>query len=237
MNDAFDPLEDSQSPLKPDPLAASVSPAPGWNVDSHPRVMVETAFLASTSALLWILNFYFPIGPIFRMLFALPTAIAYLRWGRRCAWMTAIVASLLLGVLMGPPRSIQFMVPYGLLGVLLGGLWRAKVGWSISMGWGVLLTTFGLFFQTALVSLLVGTNLWLYLNQQVRNLLSWVFEKLGILMDPSLQAVQLVAVGLIAFQATLYLLLVHLVALLLMERLGHAIPAPPAWLQAIIDEG
>jgi uncharacterized protein YybS (DUF2232 family) len=202
----------------------------------QPRVMVETAFLASTSALLWILNFYFPIGPIFRMLFSLPTAIAYLRWGRRAAWMTAIVAALLLGVLMGPPRSLQFMVPYGFLGVLLGGLWRRKVNWSVSMGWGVLLTTVGLFFQTALVSLLVGTNLWVYINQQVRVLLSWVFERLGLLIEPSLQAVQLIAVGLIAMQALFYLLLVHLVALLLMERLGHPIPDPPAWLQALIEE-
>jgi uncharacterized protein YybS (DUF2232 family) len=84
--------------------------------------------------------------------------------------------------------------------------------------------------------LLVGTNLWLYLNQQVRGLLGWGFEKLGILLDPSLQAVQIVALGMIAFQALLYLLLVHLVALLLMERLGHPIPAPPPWLQDMLDE-
>lgn len=225
----------------PDPvfrLPQPKSPTPGdLKIDPrHPRVMVETAFLASTSALLWILNFYFPIGPIFRMLFALPTAIAYLRWGKRAAWMTAIVASLLLGVLMGPPRSLQFLIPFGLLGVLLGGLWRAKASWAVSLGWGVLLTTFGLFFQTALVSLLLGTNLWLYLNQQVRGLLAWGFEKLGILIDPSLQAVQLVAIAMIAVQALLYLLLVHLVALLLMERLGHPIPAPPPWIQALIEE-
>jgi uncharacterized protein YybS (DUF2232 family) len=215
------------------------SPMPGdRKVDPrHPRIMVETAFLASTSALLWILNFYFPIGPIFRMMFALPTAIAYLRWGKRAAWMTAIVAALLLGVLMGPPRSLQFLIPFGCLGVLLGGLWRAKASWAASLGWGVLLTTIGVLFQTALVSLLLGTNLWLYLNQQVRGILAWVFEKLGILIDPSLESVQLVAVALIAVQSLFYLLLVHLVALLLMERLGHPIPDPPPWLQALIDEG
>jgi uncharacterized protein YybS (DUF2232 family) len=225
-----DPVFRTSKPKSPTPGDVSIDPR-------HPRVMVETAFLASTSALLWILNFYFPIGPLFRMLFALPTAIAYLRWGKRAAWMTAIVASLLLGILMGPPRSLQFLIPFGFLGVLLGGLWRAKASWAVSLGWGVLLTTLGLFFQTALVSLLLGTNLWLYLNQQVRGLLSWGFEKLGILLDPTLQAVQLVAVALIAVQAFLYLLLVHLVALLLMERLGHPIPDPPAWLQALIDEG
>jgi uncharacterized protein YybS (DUF2232 family) len=215
------------------------SPLPGdLKVDPrHPRIMVETAFLASTSALLWILNFYFPIGPIFRMMFALPTAIAYLRWGKRAAWMTAIVASLLLGVLMGPPRGLQFLIPFGFLGVLLGGLWRAKASWTASLGWGGLLTTIGVFFQTFLVSLLLGTNLWLYLNQQVRGLLAWVFEKLGVLIDPTLAAVQVVAVALVAVQSLGYVLLVHLVALLLTERLGHPIPDPPPWLQSLIDEG
>lgn len=217
----------------------SRSPVPGeLNLESsrHPRIMVETAFLASTSALLWIVNFYFPIGMLFRILFPLPTAIAYLRWGKRSAWMTATVAALLLGVLMGPPRSLQFLIPYGFLGVTLGGLWRAKRSWSLSLGWGLVLTTLGLFLQTLLVSLLLGTNLWLYLNQQVRGLLAWIFERLGILLDPSLQAVQGVAIVLIAFQALLYLLLVHLVALLLMERLGHPIPSPPGWIQALLDE-
>ncbi len=225
-----DPAIQPSQPKLPMPGDIKVDPR-------HPRIMVETAFLASTSALLWILNFYFPIGPIFRMMFALPTAIAYLRWGKRAAWMTAIVAALLLGVLMGPPRSLQFLIPFGFLGVLLGGLWRAKASWAASLGWGVLLTTIGVLFQTALVSLLLGTNLWLYLNQQVRGILAWVFEKLGILIDPSLESVQLVAVALIAVQSLFYLLLVHLVALLLMERLGHPIPDPPPWLQALIDEG
>ena len=225
-----DPVFRTSQPKSPTPGDIDVDPR-------HPRIMVETAFLASTSALLWILNFYFPIGPIFRMMFALPTAIAYLRWGKRASWMTAIVAALLLGVLMGPPRGLQFLIPFGFLGVLLGGLWRAKAGWTASMGWGVLLTTIGVFFQTALVSLLLGTNLWLYLNQQVRGLLAWVFEKMGILIDPSLAAVQVVAVALVAVQSLGYVLLVHLVALLLMERLGHPIPDPPPWLQALIDEG
>jgi uncharacterized protein YybS (DUF2232 family) len=215
------------------------SPTPGdINIDPrHPRIMVETAFLASTSALLWILNFYFPIGPVFRMMFALPTAIAYLRWGKRAAWMTAIVASLLLGVLMGPPRSLLFLIPFGLLGVLLGGLWRAKKSWAYSFGWGVLLMNIGVVFQMIFASLLSGTNLWVYVNQQVRGLLGWGFEKLGLLIDPSLGAVQLVGIGLVTVQSLGYLLLVHLVALLLMQRLGHPIPDPPPWLAAMIDEG
>jgi uncharacterized protein YybS (DUF2232 family) len=104
------------------------------------------------------------------------------------------------------------------------------------MGWGILIATFGFFFQATVVSLMVGTNLWLYLNQQVRNLLATVFEWLGILLDPSLAAVQMIAVVMIMIQALLYVLLVHLVSLLLLERIGYPIPDPPKWLQAILDD-
>lgn len=202
---------------------------------SGPLMMVETAFLASTTALIWLINYYIPTGPLLRMFFPIPAALAYLRWGKRAAWMTAFVTSLLVSVLMGPPRSIQFLIPYGVVGVLLGGLWRRRAPWSISMGWGVLAMAAGLFFQVGVVSLLVGTNLWLYLNRQVLGFLDWLFVKLELLIQPDIFIVQIGAVGLVFLNATLYLLLVHLVAWLLLERLGNSIPDPPKWLQILLD--
>lgn len=198
-------------------------------------VMVETAFLASTSALIWLINFYLPLGPLLRIFFPIPIALAYLRWGKRAAWMAALVASLLLAVLMGPPRSLQFFMPYGLLGVILGGLWRRRVGWAVSIGWGALTGALGLFFQIGLISLLLGENLWLYLNRQVLELLDWVFIRLGWLIQPDLTVVQGVAVAIVGLNALLYLLLVHLAAWLLLERVGNSIPAPPLWLQVLLD--
>lgn len=71
-------------------------------------VMVETAFLASAASLVWLINFYFPVGPILKIFFPIPIALIYLRRGNRASWMTAIVSGLLLMVLMGPTRSIFF---------------------------------------------------------------------------------------------------------------------------------
>jgi uncharacterized protein YybS (DUF2232 family) len=203
-----------------------------------PLVMVETAFLASTTALVWLVSVYVPVGPLLPLLrtfFPISVALAYLRWGRRAAWMTAFVTALLVAVLLGPPRSVQFLIPYGCLGVLLGGLWRRRAGWSLSMGWGTLIMAVGLCFQLGFLSLMLGTNLWLYLNRQVLSLLDWVFLKLGILVEPDLAVVQLVAVGLLLANATLYMLLVHLIAWMLLERLGSPIPNPPRWLQVLLD--
>ena len=199
-------------------------------------VMVETAFLASTTALIWLISTYIPTGPLMRMFFPLPVALSTMRWGKRAGWMTAVVAGLLLSVLMGPPRSIQFFMPYGILGVFLGRCWKAQKRWSISMGFGILISGTGLLFQIALLSLLLGTNVWLYLNQQVTGILDWFFVKFNLLIEPSLVTVQFFAVGLILFNSLLYCLLVHLVASLLFERLNYPLPDPPKWLEALLED-
>lgn len=200
-----------------------------------PLILVETAFLASTASLIWLVNYYFPMGPLLRIFFSLPIALGYLRWGLRAAWMSAVVSGLLLTVLMGPARSILFLIPFGLLGVQLGALWQRQASWGISIGLGALLGSFGTFFRFWLVSILLGDDLWLYATIQVTQLLEWIFLKLGLLIQPSLYLVQAIAVFLVLLSNTIYLFVVHLVASLLFERLGNPIPQPPEWVQVLLD--
>jgi uncharacterized protein YybS (DUF2232 family) len=200
-----------------------------------PIILVETAFLASTASLLWLLNYYFPLGPVFKFLFPIPIALIYLRWGKRAGWMTAIVSGLLLSVLMGPTRSILFLIPYGLMGVQLGACWRRRVGWLTSISLGALLDCLGIFFRFWLTSLLLGEDLWLYTMARIRDLAEWLFVQLGILAEPSLLGIQFLAIGLILLNNFVYVFVVHLVALLLFERLGNPIPKAPAWVETLLD--
>ncbi|NJK29362.1 MAG: DUF2232 domain-containing protein [Acaryochloris sp. SU_5_25] len=204
----------------------------------RPLPMVETAFLSSATALIWLINTYIPIpflGTLLRIFFPIPTALIYLRWGKRSAWISACVTALLITVLMGPPRSIQYLMPYGVVGVLLGGLWKRQVSWAVSMGWSMIVMAMGFFFQLNLLSLLVGLDLWLYVNRQITSFLDWAVIKLGLLLQPDILVVQLFAVGLIFLNAILYMLLVHLVAWLVFDRIGVAIPDPPLWLQTFLE--
>ncbi len=200
-----------------------------------PIILVETAFLASTASLLWLMNYYFPVGPIFKFFFPIPIALIYLRWGNRAGWMSAIVSGLLLCVLMGPTRSILFLIPYGLMGVQLGACWRRRVGWLTSISLGALLDCLGIFFRFWLTSLLLGEDLWQYTMARIRDLSEWIFIQLGILAEPSLLVIQLLAIGLILLNDFVYLFVVHLVALLLFERLGNPIPKPPPWVETLLD--
>jgi uncharacterized protein YybS (DUF2232 family) len=209
-----------------------------------PLVMVETAFLASTAALIWLVNTYFPPGPILRLLFPLPTALVYLRWGPRAAWMSAVVSGLLLSVLMGPPRSLLFLIPYALLGVQLGFFWVRGASWYLSVAIGAILGTLGFFFRLWLSSVLVGEDLWVYLTAQVTQMLNWGLERLvdlglldiGVLGRANLEAIQVLALVSVLSSNVVYLLTVHLAAWMLLTRLGTKIPDPPGWVQDLLKD-
>ena len=204
------------------------------NVDS-PLKMVETAFLASTASLIWFINFYFPLGPVLRVLFPIPIALVYLRWGNRAAWMAAVTSGLLLAVLMGPVRSLLFVMPFAFMGVLLGATWHRRVPWMVSIILGTLLGTVGVFFRLWFLSLLSGEDLWVYVINQVTEIINWIFLHLEILTTPNLLLIQLGAIALIFINNFIYLFIVHLVAWLLLDAIGNSIPRPPRWVQVLMD--
>ena len=200
-----------------------------------PLKMVETAFLASAASLIYFINYYFPLGPLLQIFFPVPIALLYLRWGRRAAWMGALVSFLLLSVLMGPTRSIVFLVPYGLMGVLLGVTWKRRSPWMVSIGLATLLGVFGVFFRLWLLLVLSGEDVWVLSITQITNLLEWLFLKAGLLTQPSRVLVEASAIASVFLTNTIYLFAVHLAAWFLFDRLGNPIPRPPRWVQVLMD--
>jgi len=227
-------------PEEPETNPSSTSSPPTQLQHQHLQVestlrMVETAFLASTASLIWFINFYFPLGPVLRIFFPIPIALVYLRWGKRAAWMAAVTSGLLLSVLMGPVRSLLFVIPFALMGVLLGATWYRRVSWIVSIVLGTLLGTVGGFFRLWFLSVLSGEDLWVYVINQVTALIEWFFLKFELLMTANLLLIQLGAIALVVLNNIIYLFLVHLTAWLLFDRLGNPIPRPPHWVQVLMD--
>ncbi|RMF25685.1 MAG: DUF2232 domain-containing protein [Cyanobacteria bacterium J083] len=225
--------EDDNIPVIPESYISSSPRKISLNPDT--LAMVETAFLASTASLIWLINYYFPLGPVLRVFFPLPIALIYLRRGKRAAWMTCIVAGMLLSVLMGPVRSIVFLLPFGLMGVQLGACWRRKAHWLWSIILGSIIGSLGIFFRLWLFSILLGEDLWVYAINQITQLAEWIFLKLGLLAIPGFWLIQTLAIAMIFLNNLVYLFAVHLVALLMFDRLHNPIPRPPKWIQVILD--
>jgi uncharacterized protein YybS (DUF2232 family) len=201
-----------------------------------PLALVETAFLASAACLLWLIDNYLLMGKTFLKPFmALPLILVYLRWGKRAGWMSVVVSSLLLSVLMGPYRSILFTIPHGLLGIQLGAFWRRGVGWGWSILVGSIIDCLGFFFRIWLASVLLGEDIWTYTIARAGDVLGWLLERLGFLVEPNIWAVQSAAIGLVFLSSMSSLLVIHLAALLLFERVGGPIPRPPAWLEDALE--
>ena len=233
-------IEDTDDSLIAPPARKAVASPIG----KGPVAMVETAFLASAASLMWLINLYFPPGPLLRILFPVPVALVYLRWNSRSAWMATLVSGLLLAILIGPPRSLLYVIPYGVLGVQLGYHWRRRTSWLISLPIGAMIVTLGIFFRIWLLSWMAGEDLWGYLVAQVIQLTDWLTNRLldfgllgfGTLGEISPGMIQVVAVSMVFFSSIIYLFTVHLTAWILLERMGITMPSPPRWVQQILEE-
>lgn len=197
-------------------------------------VLVETAFLSSAASLIWLVNSYLTIAPVLRIFFPIPTALIYLRWGKRAASMSVLITGLLLSVLVGPIRSILYVIPYGLMGVQLGFMWKRQADWLYSMTLGAIVSAIGVLFRIWLVSLMLGEDIWVYIIGRFTELAEWLFMKLGWLAVPSISVIEAIAIGMILLNSLVYSFAVHAVALLIMDRLGNPIPQPPYWIKILL---
>ena len=199
------------------------------------RQITDSAYLAAATALLWVGLYYLPVGgALFRLALPLPLALLQLRHNGRCAVEGVAVASLLLVALMGPIRGPLVLFPYGLLALWLGWCWRRRCSWWLSWGVGLLIGSAGFLVRVAVLSVLLGENLWVLITTAAAQLL----ERLSVLLQlgggPDLLQVQLLALVLVLVQNLIYVLALHAVAYWIFPRLRSPISEPPAALRPLL---
>jgi uncharacterized protein YybS (DUF2232 family) len=199
------------------------------------RQLMDTAYLAAATALLWLALYYLPVGgPLFRLALPLPLALLQLRHGWRCAVEGVLVASLLLLALMGPIRGLLMLFPYGCLALWLGWGWRKGLSWWLTLSLGGLIGALGFLVRVAVLSLLLGENLWVLVTTAAAGLLERLLSLLSLGPGFDLGQVQLMAMALVLVQNLLVVLCLHAVAYWIFPRLQAPIPQPPRALEALV---
>ena len=197
--------------------------------------LVEGAYLAATTALIWLALYYLPVGgALFRLALPLPLCLLQLRRGGRSGAEGLVLAVLLLTALMGPLRGPLLLFPYGLLALWLGWSWCRDLSWWLSWSVGVLLGTAGFLVRVFVLSLLVGENLWVVITRAGAALLDRLIALLHLPISPDLTQVQLMALMLVVIQEVIYVLSIHALAFWIFPRLRSPIPEPPRLLHGLV---
>ncbi|MFM7171326.1 MAG: DUF2232 domain-containing protein [Cyanobium sp.] len=200
------------------------------------RQLMDTAYLAAATALLWAALYYLPVGsPLFRLALPLPLTLLQLRHGWRCALEGVAVTSLLLVALMGPIRGPLVLFPYGLLALWLGWGWRRRLSWWVTLPVGALIGALGFLVRLAVLSVLIGENLWVLITTAASQLLDRVTDVLGLGAWFDLAQVQGAALTLVVLQNLLVVFCLHAVAYWIFPRLQAPISEPPPMMQALVS--
>ena len=210
--------------------------------DATPRLsrqqalrLVEGAYLAAATGLIWLALYYLPVGgALFRLALPLPLILLQLRRGNRSGAEGLLLSVLLLTALMGPLRGPLLLFPYGLLSLWLGWSWCRGISWWLSWSGGVVLGTAGFLVRVLVLSLLVGENLWVVITRAGSALLERLIAVLHLPITPGLTQVQLMALLLVVVQEVIYVLSLHALAYWIFPRLKSPIPEPPRLLHGLI---
>jgi hypothetical protein len=197
--------------------------------------MMDTDYLAAATALLWVALYYLPVGgPLFRLALPLPLALLQLRQGWRCALEGLVVLGLLVVALMGPIRGPLVLFPYGFLALWLGWSWKRQLSWWISLAVGSVVGAVGCLVRLAVLSVLVGENLWVLVTTAAAGLLERLLGLVGQGAGLDLAQVQGMALALVLIQNLLLVLCLHAVAYWIFPRLQSPIGEPPEALRALV---
>ena len=204
---------------------------------SRPQALrlVEGAYLAATTGLIWLALYYLPVGgALFRLALPLPLTLLQLRRGDRSGVEGLLLAVLLMTTLMGPVRGPLLLFPYGMLAIWLGWCWGRGLSWWLSWPVGVLLGTVGFLVRVLVLSLLVGENLWVVITRAGAGMLDRVITLLHLPISADLTSVQLMALLLVVVQEVIYVLSLHALAFWIFPRLRSSIPEPPRLLHGLV---
>ena len=210
--------------------------------DATPRLsrqqalrLVEGAYLAAATGLIWLALYYLPVGgALFRLALPLPLILLQLRRGNRSGAEGLLLSVLLLTALMGPLRGPLLLFPYGLLSLWLGWSWCRGISWWLSWSGGIVLGTAGFLVRVLVLSLLVGENLWVVITRAGSALLDRLIAALHLPITPDLTQVQLMALLLVVVQEVIYVLSLHALAYWIFPRLKSPIPEPPRLLHGLV---
>ncbi|KAH1040706.1 hypothetical protein J1N35_042449 [Gossypium stocksii] len=182
--------------------------------------LVECSMFAAVTGLVYFLSNSLAIENYFGCFFSLPIVISSMRWGVACGRKQLVATVLLLFVLSGPVKAINYLLTHGILGFVMGALWRSGADWTVSIPLCTLARAIGLVGYVLTTSFLIRENILALITMNIHASLSYIFAAVGINLIPSMNFIYTLFGILVLFNSASFVFLLHLLYSLFLTRMG-----------------
>ena len=180
-------------------------------------VLVECAMLSALTGLLFHLSTLFRLDAYFGALFPLPIVIAAARNGPKAASRVAVVTSMLLFIISGPLRAVNYYCLHGAMAYSLGWAWTKRFSWWVTIPLSATVRSIGIFCSLMFTSLVLRENVMQLMVTQMMGLLDQIAANIGMSWMPTLGWVWAMALFFVMLNSLSYVVILHAVFTILLR--------------------
>ncbi|KAL4347265.1 hypothetical protein GQ457_17G000440 [Hibiscus cannabinus] len=197
--------------------------------------LVECSMFAAVTGLIYFLSNSLAIENYFGCFFSLPIVISSMRWGVACGRKQLVATVMLLFVLSGPVKAINYLLTHGITGFTMGALWRSGADWKVSIPLCTLARAIGLVGYVLTTSFLIRENILGLITINIHASLSYIFAAVGINLIPSMNFIYSLFGTLVLLNSASFVFLLHLLYSVFLVRMGMKTSLRlPRWLEKAI---
>ncbi|GMJ03740.1 hypothetical protein like AT1G26180 [Hibiscus trionum] len=197
--------------------------------------LVECSMFAAVTGLVYFLSNSLAIESYFGCFFSLPIVISSMRWGVACGRKQLVATVMLLFVLSGPVKAINYLLTHGITGFAMGALWRSGADWKVSISLCTLARAIGLVGYVLTTSFLIRENILGLITINIHASLSYIFAAIGINLIPSMNFIYSLFGTLVLLNSASFVFLLHLLYSVFLTRMGMKSSLRlPRWLEKAI---
>ncbi|OEL14737.1 hypothetical protein BAE44_0024242 [Dichanthelium oligosanthes] len=198
------------------------------------RQLVECAMFAAVAGLAYFLSNSLAIENYFSCFFPLPIVISSLRWGLEAGRKTVVATVLLLFTLSGPVKASTYLLMHGVVGLIMGAVWRLETNWIVSIIVCSIVRALGACGYVLVSSFLIRENILALITVNIHASLTYILAAAGVNTIPSMDAIYVLFGTLLLLNCAFFVFLLHILYTIFLTKLGIKLTLrPPRWLEKV----
>lgn len=196
---------------------------------------IESAYMTALATVLWYLGRMLRLDAFLLLFYPLPTMYIASRYGLNFATYTILSTLFFVFTIVGPFFAVTYLLNTGLLTAVYSGAIWFRLGWRGTLLSGAAAKAVGLCLQLLFITPILRHNAWKAVTEQVTLILENLIKLLNFVgisfTAPSIGAVQIAIIVVIALHSIYHVFFTLLMANIFLRRIGEEVElkrSPPS---------